>query len=230
MVNSARPLMATVLVCLVACSPPRSSGATSESRPQPAASQLPTSVASDARPKAATRPADPGQGALLDGGGQPLVTVPGGTSTAEIVAALEAQRRDRAIALYWRHLLLHGTPSDAYLYINDPARSDVDHTVRDGAVGRALDALNLTETWRAGQPRPVLPNFESVAEELTTRSNDTARVVVLAANAARSVEGPDLVDVLIVYRPIYTDGSTNRTNRLVVAMDATFEVTNAYYF
>ncbi len=230
MVNSARPLMAAVLVCFVACSPPRSSGATSKSRPQPAASQLPTSIASDARPTAATRPADASQGALLDGGAQPRVTVPGGTSPAEMVAVLEAQRGDRAFALYWRHLLLHGTPSDAYLYINDPATSDLDPTVRASAVDRALDALNLTETWRGGQPRPVLPDFESIAEELTTRSNDTARVDVLAANAARSVEGPDLVDVLIVYRPIYKDGSTDRTNRLVLVMDATFKVTNAYYF
>ncbi|HEX8771302.1 MAG TPA: hypothetical protein VF711_11100 [Acidimicrobiales bacterium] len=175
-------------------------------------------------------PAEPGQDVAPDGGAQPRVIVPAATPTAEIVAVLEAQRSDRAFALYWRHLLLHGTPSDAYLYINDPAKSDLDPTVRASAVDRALDALSLTETWRAGQPRPVLPDFESVAEELTTRTSDTAKVDVLAANAARSVEGPDLLDVLIVYRPIYPDGSTDRTNRLVVVIDATFKVTNAYYF
>jgi hypothetical protein len=175
-------------------------------------------------------PAELGQDGPPDGGGQPRVMIPAATPTAEIVAVLEAQRSDRAFARYWRHLLLHGTPSDAYLYINDPAKSDLDPTVRGSAVDRALDSLNLTETWRAGQPRPVLPDFESIAEELTTRGHDTTRVDVLAANAARSVESPDLVDVLIVYRPIYTDGSADRTNRLVVVMDATFKVTNAYYF
>lgn len=213
MASRSRPVAAAVVLCLVACAPPRSHGSTASVRsPQPSS---PSSSIPGGRP--------PNEGPAP-------VTVPAATPPADVVGVVEAQRGGRSVALYWRHLLLHGSATDAYLYINDPAKSDLDPTLRARAVDTALAALNLTETWRAGQPRPELPNFTSVAEELTTRSDGTASVEVLAANAARSVEGPDLIDVVIVYRPIYTDGSTDRTNRLVVVMDASFKVTNAYYF
>jgi hypothetical protein len=173
---------------------------------------------------------DSGDGGSPDGADAAPVTVPAGADApGDIVAALEAQRAGRPIALYWRHLLLHGTPSDAYLYIND-SKTDIDLSVRNRAVDVALAALKLTETWHKGQPRPHLPDFDSVARELTTRKQVATSVDVLAINAAGSTEGDELIDASIVYRPLYADGSSDRTNRLVVVMDPTLAIVNAYFF
>jgi len=147
------------------------------------------------------------------------------------VAALEAQRNGRPIAVYWRELLLHGeAPSDAYLYINDVTKTDLDAGLRGRASDKALAALKLTETWHTGDPRPSLPDFVSVAQELATRPKRAADIDILASNAARSTEGPTHIDVVVVYQPTYDGGSTGRTERLVVILDSALTITNAYYF
>jgi len=217
-------------VAIVACNAPPSGG------PRPPAPGLTlanpsTSVVFTTQPPSGGPQGDTGDGGPPDGAEDAPVTVPAGvTDGAAVVDTLEAQRGNRPIALYWRGLLLHAAAADAYLYINDPAKTDLDAGLRSGAAARALAALRLTETWRPGAARPELPNFESVAEELTTRTTGAASLEVLATNAARSTEGPGLVEVLIVYRPIYADGSTDRTNRLVVVLDPTLAINNAYYF
>ncbi|MGI8778090.1 MAG: hypothetical protein ACR2LJ_12100 [Acidimicrobiales bacterium] len=157
--------------------------------------------------------------------------MPAGLATpAAIVAALEAQRGQRLVAVYWRELLLHGVAADAYLYINDPTKTDLDVDERRQSTDKALAAMKLTETWHKGDPRPELPNFESVSQELATRAQRSAGVEMLASNAARSTEGPEQIDVVVVYRPTYADGSTDRTSRLVVVLDTALKITNAYYF
>lgn len=172
-----------------------------------------------------------GDGGSPDGSDAAPVTVPAGVSTpAEVVSALEAQRTSRPFALYWRHLLLHGTASDAYAYINDPSKTDLDGPTRARVVDQAIAALELTETWHSGQPRPQLPDFDSVARELTTRKQVASSIDVLAANAARSTDDAELIDALIVYRPVYADGSSDRTNRLVIVMTPPSSIVNAYFF
>lgn len=229
--QAAALVMAAVIALLCACTAsPRSDA----SRPrQPATTTVGAAIRPSLydQPGASSLPAgDTGDGGSPDGIDAAPVTVPAGSAGAgEIVAALEAQRAGRPIALYWRHLLLHGTPSDAYLYINQ-AKSDLDPALRARAVDDALVALKLTETWHSGQPRPQLPDFDSVARELTTRRRVPTSVEVLASSAAHSTEGGLLIDVVIVYRPIYADGSADRTNRLVVVMDSSLTVINAYFF
>jgi len=229
--SSARSLfIVACAVGIVACT----AGASRGRRPTGQSSTLAnpsTSVAFTTRPPLSVPHGDTGDGGPPDGAEDAPVTVPAGlTDGASVVAALEAQRGDRPIALYWRELLLHAAAADAYLYINDLARTDLDAGLRERTAERALAALRLTEVWHPGDARPELANFESVAEELTTRLTGAAGVDVLATNAARSIEGPGLVDVLIVYRPTYADGSSDRTDRLVVVLDPTFAITNAYYF
>ncbi len=132
--------------------------------------------------------------------------------------------------MYWRELLLHGVAADAYLYINDPTKTDLDTDLRRRPTDKAIAAMKLTETWHKGDPRPELPNFESVSQELATRAQRSTGVEILASNAARSTEGPDRIDVVVVYRPTYAEAPTDRTNRLVVVVDSALDITNAYYF
>lgn len=224
------PLVLALAVAGTACSASRSTGAARAPGRPPTSSTPSTSNVSTPQPPSDT-PAGTGDGGPPDGTAETPVTVPAGvTAPGAVVDALEAQRGGRPVALYWRHLLLHGAPTDAYLYINDLARTDLGADVRNPAADKALAALTLTETWSSGDARPELPNFESVAHELTTRATTAASIEVLASNAARSTEDPNLIDALIVYRPIYPDGSSDRTNRLVVVLNATLDITNAYYF
>lgn len=215
---------------VAACSAPPSGGRPPTGRVSTLANPS-TSAVSTSQPPSSGPHGDSGDGGPPAGAEVAPVTVPAGvTDGTAVVAALESQRGNRQIALFWRHLLLHGAAGDAYLYINDLARTDLDAGLRSRAAERALAALRLTETWRPGDARPELPNFVSVAQELTTRTTDAAGVELLAINAARSTEGSGLIEVLIVYRPTYAESPTDRTNRLVVVLDPTLVITNAYYF